>query len=72
MFKALEENLHFVPYNKDHEDGEALAFSCTENHKAKLIYYFANPDNPMGSWWDAGYVESMIQICAGGISADSR
>ena len=52
-------DLHFVPYNKDHEDGEAL-LSAAKKHQAKLIY-FANPDNPMGSWWDAGYVESMIK-----------
>ena len=52
-------DLQFVPYNKDHEDGEAL-LSAAKKYQAKLIY-FANPDNPMGSWWDAGYVESMIK-----------
>mgnify|MGYP000851195452 FL=1 len=52
-------SLQFVPYHEDREDGEALLAAAQKN-EAKLIY-FANPDNPMGSWWDAGYVESMIQ-----------
>ncbi|MFZ8996063.1 MAG: pyridoxal phosphate-dependent aminotransferase [bacterium] len=52
-------NLQFVPYHEDREDGDALLAAAQKN-EAKLIY-FANPDNPMGSWWDAGYVESMIQ-----------
>ncbi len=55
-------DLQFVPYHEDREDGDAL-LAATQKNEAKLIY-FANPDNPMGSWWDAGYVESMIQICA--------
>jgi len=52
-------NLQFVPYHEDREDGDALLAAAQKN-EAKLIY-FANPDNPMGSWWNAGYVESMIQ-----------
>ena len=52
-------NLQFVPYHKDREDGEAL-LSAAKKHKAKIIY-FANPDNPMGSWWDADYVDSMMK-----------
>ncbi|MEB8388238.1 pyridoxal phosphate-dependent aminotransferase [Rhodobacteraceae bacterium KMM 6894] len=40
--------LHKVPYRDDHEDLDALIGTA---HKvgAKLIY-FANPDNPMGTW----------------------
>ena len=52
-------HLQFVPYHKDHEDGEAL-LSAVKKHQAKLVY-FANPDNPMGSWWDADYVGSIIK-----------
>ncbi|MGF6172277.1 pyridoxal phosphate-dependent aminotransferase [Ensifer sp. 4252] len=40
-----------VPYVGDREDlGGLLAAVKKEN--APLVY-FANPDNPMGSWWDA-------------------
>ncbi|GEO84459.1 MULTISPECIES: pyridoxal phosphate-dependent aminotransferase [Alphaproteobacteria] len=40
-----------VPYVNDREDlGGLLAAVKREN--APLVY-FANPDNPMGSWWDA-------------------
>lgn len=40
--------LHKVPYRGDHEDLPALIARAAEVN-AKLIY-FANPDNPMGSW----------------------
>ncbi|MEM7723685.1 MAG: pyridoxal phosphate-dependent aminotransferase [Pseudomonadota bacterium] len=50
--------LHKVPYNGDHEDPEALIAKAREVD-AKLIY-FANPDNPMGSWHDAATVQAMI------------
>lgn len=47
-----------VPYRKDHEDPEALVAKAAEVG-AKLVY-LANPDNPMGSWHDAGRVQAMI------------
>ncbi len=47
-----------VPYRDDHEDPDAL-LQLAREHKAVLIY-LANPDNPMGSWWDAGTVQRMI------------
>ena len=50
--------LHKVPYRGDHEDPEALLAKARETG-AKLIY-FANPDNPMGSWHDAANVVAMI------------
>lgn len=50
--------LHKVPYAGDHEDPEAL-LAKARAVDAKLIY-FANPDNPMGSWHDAGRVQAMI------------
>ncbi|WP_372885381.1 pyridoxal phosphate-dependent aminotransferase [Shimia sp.] len=40
--------LHRVPYAEDHEDLEALMERAREVD-AKLVY-FANPDNPMGTW----------------------
>ena len=50
--------LHKVPYRGDHEDPEAL-LAKARAVDAKLVY-FANPDNPMGSWHDAGTVQAMI------------
>ncbi|WP_316012905.1 pyridoxal phosphate-dependent aminotransferase [Roseobacter sp. HKCCA0434] len=51
--------LHTVPYRDDAEDPEALIAKAREVG-AKLIY-FANPDNPMGSWHPAGVVQRMIE-----------
>ena len=56
--------LHKVPYKGDHEDPEALIAKAAEVD-AKLIY-FANPDNPMGSWHDAGTVQRMIDALPAG------
>lgn len=50
--------LHTVPYTGDSEDPERLIAKAKEVG-AKLIY-FANPDNPMGTWHDAATVERMI------------
>jgi histidinol-phosphate aminotransferase len=50
--------LHKVPYSGDREDPQALIDKAAEVD-AKLIY-FANPDNPMGSWHDAATVQGMI------------
>ena len=51
--------LHTVPYRDDHEDVPALIARAAET-RAKLIY-LANPDNPMGSWHDAGAVAATIE-----------
>jgi histidinol-phosphate aminotransferase len=56
--------LHKVPYRGDAEDPEALVATAAETG-AKLIY-FANPDNPMGSWHDAATVEAMIDALPDG------
>ena len=50
--------LHTVPYVNDHEDPESLIAKATEV-SAKIIY-FANPDNPMGSWHSADVVNGLI------------
>jgi len=47
-----------VPYRGDHEDPEAL-LDAARREDAKLVY-FANPDNPMGSWWGASEVQRLI------------
>ncbi len=50
--------LHKVPYRDDHEDPGALNAKAREVG-AKLVY-FANPDNPMGTWHGARAVRAMI------------
>ena len=46
--------LHKQPYRNDHEDLDALIARAAETD-AKLIY-FANPDNPMGTWLDGAQI----------------
>ncbi len=50
--------LHKVPYRNDHEDLIALCAKAADVN-AKLIY-FANPDNPMGSWVDGSVIEDAL------------
>jgi histidinol-phosphate aminotransferase len=50
--------IHTVPYTGDREDPERLIAKAKEVG-AKLIY-FANPDNPMGTWHSAETVDRMI------------
>ena len=47
-----------TPYVGDHEDPAAL-LELAGQQNAKLIY-FANPDNPMGTWHSAELIEEMI------------
>jgi histidinol-phosphate aminotransferase len=47
-----------TPYVNDREDPSSLR-DLAHREKARLIY-FANPDNPMGSWWDAAAVQRLI------------
>lgn len=47
-----------TPYVKDSEDPASL-LDLAGREKARLIY-FANPDNPMGGWWEAAEVQRMI------------
>ena len=51
--------LRTVPYVGDQEDPDALLEAAEDVH-APLVY-FANPDNPMGSWHDASVIERMIE-----------
>lgn len=50
--------MHTVPYQDMREDIEALAGAARETGAAMV--YVANPDNPMGSWWDASAIERFI------------
>ncbi|WEK05500.1 MAG: pyridoxal phosphate-dependent aminotransferase [Candidatus Devosia phytovorans] len=50
--------MHTMPYIGDREDIDGLARAATETRAAMV--YLANPDNPMGSWWDAAAVERFI------------
>lgn len=47
-----------VPYKGDSEDPDAL-LDLAEKENTPLIF-FANPDNPMGSWSDADTVQAFI------------
>ncbi|WP_439630528.1 pyridoxal phosphate-dependent aminotransferase [Shinella sp.] len=48
-----------VPYVADREDLDSL-LAAVRRENAPLVY-FANPDNPMGSWWDADNVVSFAR-----------
>ena len=52
-----------VPYAADREDPDSLIAAAAREHP-KLIY-FANPDNPMASWWDASAVQRFIDRVPG-------
>ncbi|MEL6518564.1 MAG: pyridoxal phosphate-dependent aminotransferase [Pseudomonadota bacterium] len=56
--------LEKVPYRDDHEDPDALIARAAAT-QGKLIY-FANPDNPMGSWHNAARVQAMIDAVPDG------
>jgi histidinol-phosphate aminotransferase len=53
-----------TPYVVDREDPSSL-LDLARRENARLIY-FANPDNPMGSWWDAATVQNMIAALPAG------
>jgi histidinol-phosphate aminotransferase len=50
--------MHTVPYVGTREDIDGLAAAARETGAAMV--YLANPDNPMGSWWDADSVARFI------------
>lgn len=47
-----------VPFRHNQEDWPGL-LDAAAREKARLLY-FANPDNPMGSWWSADDVQKVI------------
>ncbi len=54
-----------VPYREDREDPEAL-LDLARSSAARLVF-FANPDNPMGSCWDAAVVQRLIDRLPAGV-----
>ncbi|CUH81475.1 pyridoxal phosphate-dependent aminotransferase [Tropicibacter naphthalenivorans] len=50
--------LHKVPYKDDREDILAL-FDKAAEVDAKIVY-LANPDNPMGTWYDGKTIEAAL------------
>ena len=54
-----------TPYVEDREDLNGL-LDLVKREDAPLVY-FANPDNPMGSWWDAervvAFARALPQTC---------
>lgn len=48
-----------TPYVDDREDLDGL-LAAVKRENAPLVY-FANPDNPMGSWWDADSIVSFAR-----------
>jgi histidinol-phosphate aminotransferase len=52
-------HMHTVPYVQTREDIDELARAAQQTQAAMV--YLANPDNPMGSWWDAASVERFIK-----------
>ena len=51
MLRRQAGDLVTTPYVNDHEDPRSLV-ELAKATRAKLLY-FANPDNPMGSFWPA-------------------
>jgi len=51
-------NLELVSFVNDCEDPDNL-LERAKNVSAKLLY-ISNPDNPMGTWWNADHMQRMI------------
>ncbi len=47
-----------VPYRNDREDLEGLLDAVKRG--AAQVVYLSNPDNPMGTWWEASEIEAFI------------
>lgn len=54
-----------VPFRDDREDLEALLAAVIERRAGVL--YVSNPDNPMGSWWDAAALDRLIEALPDGV-----
>ena len=48
-----------VPYRDDREDLDGLV-SAVKRENSPLVY-LSNPDNPMGTWWEADAVDTFIR-----------
>lgn len=54
-----------VPFRDDREDLEALLAAVISQRAGVL--YVSNPDNPMGSWWDAAALDRLIEALPDGV-----
>lgn len=54
-----------VPFRNDHEDLDAL-IDVTTRSGARILY-ISNPNNPMGTWWDAAALQSLIARLPDGV-----
>lgn len=54
-----------VPFRDDKEDLGAL-LDATRRHDASILYV-SNPDNPMGSWWEADDILGLIAELPDGV-----
>ncbi|MCB2111820.1 MAG: aminotransferase class I/II-fold pyridoxal phosphate-dependent enzyme, partial [Rhodobacteraceae bacterium] len=50
--------IHKVRYRDDREDLGALLDKARE--VGSRLLYLSNPDNPMGTWWEAGEIAALI------------
>ena len=48
-----------VPYENDRESLDGL-LAAVKRENAPLVY-LSNPDNPMGTWWEAGEISRFIE-----------
>ncbi len=48
-----------VPFSDDHEDLDGLLAAVKRDDAAMV--YVSNPDNPMGTWWDAAEIARFIE-----------
>lgn len=48
-----------VPYDNDRESLDGL-LAAVKRENSPLVY-LSNPDNPMGTWWEAGEIDRFIQ-----------
>ncbi|MDJ0612777.1 MAG: pyridoxal phosphate-dependent aminotransferase [Rhizobiaceae bacterium] len=56
--KSRGGDLDLIPYVSDHEDLGGLIETASRKNAA--IIYVSNPNNPMGTWHDAGAIKEMI------------
>ena len=47
-----------VPYRDDREDLQGLV-DAVKRYGAQVVY-LSNPDNPMGTWWEAAEIEAFV------------
>ncbi|MGB3386942.1 MAG: aminotransferase class I/II-fold pyridoxal phosphate-dependent enzyme, partial [Pseudaminobacter sp.] len=48
-----------VPYENDRENLDGL-LAAVRREQARMVY-LSNPDNPMGTWWEAGEISRFIE-----------